>query len=215
MRLRYVAAVAGLLCAQAVHAASFPCAQAKSAPEKLICSDGVLSALDEELNAVYKRQLDAVGDKDFLRKWQRNWLKSKVAYCADVACLREAFNERIAALNALAPAASPAARWNGNYVRYWNGKPARHSADITLAGQADGTVHITGSAIWLISGSGKDMNVNIGELDGVARVDKDTLRYEDEFCKVTLRLQGGGLQAEDNYGCGGHNVTFGGEYRKQ
>jgi hypothetical protein len=59
------------------------------------------------------------------------------------------------------------------------------------------------------------MNVNIGELDGVARVDKDTLRYEDEFCKVTLRLQGGGLQAEDNYGCGGHNVTFGGEYRKQ
>jgi hypothetical protein len=42
-----------------------------------------------------------------------------------------------------------------------------------------------------------------------------TLALEDDICKLTLRLVGDFLVADDNGECGGVNVTFDGVYRKK
>jgi uncharacterized protein len=48
----------------------------RSRAEQLICADPVLSRLDEDLNALYRRTLAAHGeDKDVLRVLQRAWLQ--------------------------------------------------------------------------------------------------------------------------------------------
>jgi hypothetical protein len=41
------------------------------------------------------------------------------------------------------------------------------------------------------------------------------LTLEDDICKITLRLVGDFLVADDNGDCGGVNVTFDGVYRKK
>jgi len=68
--------------------------------------------------------------------------------------------------------------------------------------------------------------INLGELDGaitvaggrVTAASGDVvlgpLSDEPGDCNVRLRLLGPYLLVEDNNGCGGHNVTFSGAYRK-
>ncbi len=86
-------------------AASFDCAIANTPDEQLICSDPILSKLDEALAAVYDAALADVppADAPVLRDSQRAWLKQLRAAClwgtADaVACRRSAYGDRIVEL---------------------------------------------------------------------------------------------------------------------
>lgn len=74
---------------------------------------------------------------------------------------------------------------------------------------------ITGTAFW----KGMGDNIHTGDLDGEAKFDISTLKYnhedKDEYaCKATLDLIGSYLIVSDNQNCGGANVTFTGIYRK-
>lgn len=201
----------GLLAAPSVlHAASFNCAKAASSMEKLICGDAALSALDDKLQPAYAAALARVGDKALVRQWQRDWLASAtVTGCQDAACLAPLFTARIKALDDAV--ASP---WNGQYQRM-NGRQADpDSADIMLVAQRDGSVMITGSAV-RIGPNGADGAVNYGELDGRARLESGVLVYRDDECEARFTRKAGGLQGSDNYQCGGHNVTFGGQFARR
>ncbi|MES2825920.1 MAG: lysozyme inhibitor LprI family protein [Pseudomonadota bacterium] len=88
-----LAAYAQLSCA-----ASFDCAKAGTATEKLICSDAKVSTLDEQLNAVYKAANETATDKNAFKAQQRDWLKQKRNVCEDADCLALVYQARISEL---------------------------------------------------------------------------------------------------------------------
>jgi uncharacterized protein len=76
------------------HAASFDCAKAASATEKLICGNTAVSLLDEQLGQAYKQALTNSADKDSLKQQQVEWLKQQRA-CKDAECLTQTYQARI------------------------------------------------------------------------------------------------------------------------
>jgi hypothetical protein len=64
--------------------------------EKLICGDPQLS----QLALAYRRALEGAADPDRLRDGQRTWLRTDRKACADAACLKKVYAQRLAALAA-------------------------------------------------------------------------------------------------------------------
>lgn len=99
----------------------------------------------------------------------------------------------------------PAARWLGEWVLHENG--------FTIGrGAKAGELRVEGQASWYGVNPG---NVHVGEVNASAAPAGDTLALEDDTCKLTLRLVGDFLVADDNGECGGVNVTFDGVYRRK
>lgn len=106
-------------------AASFPCAKASTPTEKAICADQGLSKLDERLSAAYRegiKQLSGGSPEETkplsaVKADQRAWLSERNACGADSACLRTAYERRVAVLtfNPDPGAPSPADRFVGMF----------------------------------------------------------------------------------------------------
>jgi uncharacterized protein len=100
MLLRYVRRFSFLLLcaftAPVVNAASFDCAKAVSPVERMICSDRLLSRLDDALAENYRNMLSADfgGSKADLRGSQREWLAQRNK-CKDSACLVGLYRLRV------------------------------------------------------------------------------------------------------------------------
>jgi uncharacterized protein YecT (DUF1311 family) len=111
-------------------AASFDCGKARTAVEKMICADAELSKLDKKMAAVYKpidpriaapassfsdmraayKQMPPyIADPVGYRMEQRDWLKSRNA-CEDAACVKQAYQTRLAAWRTLAQGPKPCFR---------------------------------------------------------------------------------------------------------
>jgi uncharacterized protein len=82
-------------------AASFDCAKAAAPVEKMICASPQVSALDEQLAALYGH---AKGGSDAVRTSQREWLSHVRDKCGTTDCLVQAYTARIAELKSPAPA---------------------------------------------------------------------------------------------------------------
>ena len=91
-----------------VQAASFDCARAKSASERLICGDARLSDLDGKLGSLYRERLALLSPQgaNLLRQSQRSWLAFSNRTCLAVkprgtwdedstSCLRRRYEERM------------------------------------------------------------------------------------------------------------------------
>jgi uncharacterized protein len=106
-----------LLCLVALEAsaASFPCAKAKSKVEKLICADPVLSKLDEDLAALFRK---ANTDWDATAAGQKEWLRDIRDRCTDNECLAKAYRERIEVLKHWHDPAPWSQDMLGRYVEY-------------------------------------------------------------------------------------------------
>lgn len=103
---RIVTVLAGALCcffSLVALAASFDCAKAGSAAEKLVCSDSELSKADEELSTVYNHALDSSAEKSEFKKEQLNWIRTRRNPCRDKKCLAAAYKERIEVLSGPVP----------------------------------------------------------------------------------------------------------------
>jgi uncharacterized protein len=86
-------------------AASFDCAKAKSAVEKMICADSELSMLDWTSADYYRKAGTTMpGAKSCLRDDQRAWLAKLRNACKDKACLKRVYLDRLAELYAVQPA---------------------------------------------------------------------------------------------------------------
>lgn len=101
-----VLASAPFLSIQAVHAAGFDCKAAKTHVERLICADPSLSTLDDQMKALYDRiQAETAGRdgetgerRDPVAKEQAQWRTTVRDRCPDAACLKSAYEDRIAAM---------------------------------------------------------------------------------------------------------------------
>ena len=79
-------------------AASFDCAKAATPAERTICGDFELETLDTQLAGAFAGALDRSLRPAELRSGQREWLQARNA-CADQACLRALYRERIGTLS--------------------------------------------------------------------------------------------------------------------
>jgi uncharacterized protein len=79
-------------------AASFDCAKASSRIEQKICANNELSALDDELAALYRQALAASPVQADEKAAQSKWLKEHRAQCRNDSCISRAYRERIRAL---------------------------------------------------------------------------------------------------------------------
>ena len=103
-----IATLACLATTPASHAASFACSKAKQPDEKAICADRGLSELDVQMAAIYGVRLKIpmlMGERGAAQDEQRAFLQSRATCGANVACLRAAYTQRIAALNQILDAA--------------------------------------------------------------------------------------------------------------
>ena len=106
------------------------------------------------------------------------------------------------------PPASPAA-WRGD----WN----YDEADIEItAGTRPGRIRAKGTALWGTHDPERARRGGIhdGAFAGEATVTGDRAIFSDERCRVSVRLIGPYLVADDNLQCGGVNVSFSGVYRR-
>jgi hypothetical protein len=98
----------------------------------------------------------------------------------------------------------PPARWLGEWEFY---------DDSLRVGRGKGArLSISGEAFWHGANPG---NIHTGEVNGESAPAGNTLKVEDDPCKLTLRLVGDYLIAADNGECGGANVRFDGVYRRK
>lgn len=111
---KHISWICRLVCAAAIlsaaaggaSGASFDCAKATTASEKLVCSDQNLSTLDERLSEAYRQALKKTPGKEALKKEEQHWIESVRDACSDAACMSAAYEARIAALEG--PEKSPA-----------------------------------------------------------------------------------------------------------
>jgi hypothetical protein len=81
--------------------------------------------------------------------------------------------------------------------------------DIRRVGKS-GLLKVKGYAIW----EGSRDNVHVGGVEAVAQPVGNELVLVEDVCRVTLKLVGDYLVADDNSECGGVNVRFNGVFRK-
>jgi Lysozyme inhibitor LprI len=101
-----VLASAPFLPVKAAHAAGFDCKAAKTHVEHLICADPSLSRLDDQVKDLYdKIQSETAGRdgetgewRDPVAKEQTQWRTTVRDHCPDAACLKSAYEARIAAM---------------------------------------------------------------------------------------------------------------------
>ena len=107
--MRICAAIAVLVCSgtTAGFAASFDCARAATRPEKAVCADRELDTLDEYLGRYYAAAREAVKEAArCLQADQQEWLKNVRDRCGTKDCLKAAYLDRLAELDALQPGAT-------------------------------------------------------------------------------------------------------------
>ncbi|MDP3007520.1 MAG: lysozyme inhibitor LprI family protein [Methylococcales bacterium] len=193
------------------HGAGFNCVNASKTVEKAICADTILSDLDSLLLQAYKKASANSSNPAALKKDQQTWLKSVRDVCPmGTDCLRQVYTARLAELEFITHENVKLPAIAGKYQR----KPDKTST-INVQDLKNGQWHITGNATW--TGDVSTGNVNVGEIEGTFPLDGDTLYYsnaEDE-CKLTLTFAKQALTVNgDNGNCGGHNVSFDGQYKK-
>jgi uncharacterized protein len=196
-------------------AASFDCAQAKSAQERLICGSADLALLDERGARLYAAALAATSDKNLVKTWQRDWLRSSRSACTGVECLRRVMSLHNRELEEFAQVASAGPTVSGLYERHVRGKPDKHSAQLIVLALEGNRVRIKGNAIWV--GNAATGSVHTGEIDGLAQMAGGAeLRFDDAYCHLEISIGKNTLTVAETAGsqCGGMNVTFAGEYRK-
>jgi uncharacterized protein len=203
-----------LLHCSGAFAAAFKCAEAKTKIENLICKNESISSLDEKTSSLYSSLIKNYSDASAIKLWQKNWLIQRNA-CGDEKCLAELYRQRISHLE-LALTASPAARkWTGNYTRYVSGKKDSDSSEVLLIALDKNKILVEGSSIWV--GNATTGNVNVAQLQGVGVLNGSILQetVAEELCSAKLILTiNNTLAIIGESGCGGMNVTFNGEYRR-
>lgn len=184
-------------------AASFDCKKASTRAEKLICATPELSRADEELGRQYKAARAATKDAKELRQAQMFWLRRHRDTCADAACMRKAYEQRIAVLRATA-------KPGGRTGRYTTGQ----DATLDILEIAPGVLRFEFEGFW---NNGEE--VNTGQLCGEIKLKgkKGAYGSKEDDCQLAWTFgKDGSFKVEQEGICDfGVNVTAEGTYKKE
>jgi uncharacterized protein len=107
MWVRLALAAACCAAANVAAAQSFDCAKAQTRIEKMVCADRSIADLDEYLGRYYAAaRAEIPRAASCLQSDQAQWLKTTRDACADGACLKSAYLNRLAELDPLQPGAT-------------------------------------------------------------------------------------------------------------
>jgi uncharacterized protein YecT (DUF1311 family) len=195
--------VAALTAPVAAHAAGFDCSKASSASEKAICADDALSKQDSELAAQWKQIRAHASDAATLQA-QREWIVQRNRCGNDVACLKQSYRQRLAALNGM-----PGDADEPRFQQTWklDSRNDSYGSELVISGTRPLHFSLNG---W--NGG------NVGGLEGDAIQDAHThARYDKDGCTLDFFLRAGKLVVEEKEhggdGCGaGMGVDYGGSY---
>ncbi|NML15548.1 lysozyme inhibitor LprI family protein [Azohydromonas caseinilytica] len=194
--------LAGLPQAQA---ASFDCAKARTRVEKLICGDGTVSGLDDQLGRAFK-QLAAEVDAAALRQDQLAWMAERNR-CADASCLARSYRARLQRLASWRQDDPNPGQLSGLYgTRRPNGvfnpdtqqyEPLQTVDCLSLRRKSDSEIEFH---LALVGG-----NIHTCEMSGVARkVDASTYEYremldgpEKRECRLSIHVRQGFIELKD------------------
>jgi len=185
-------------------AASFDCAKAGTRAEKLICATPELSKADEELGRQYKAARAATRDAKGLRQAQMGWIRRHRDACADAACMRKAYEQRIAELRATARP---------------GGRTGTYSVDdntLEILEIAPGVLRFEFLGLW-----NTGVDVNTGQLCGEITIKGNTSRgtygRKEDDCQLawTFRKDGGVTIRQEGLCDFGANVTAAGTYKRE
>jgi uncharacterized protein len=203
MRVLLLLVVCSLLTGGSAAAASFDCKKASTRAEKLICATPALSKADDELGRQYKAARAASKDTKALRQAQMGWIRRHRDACADAACMRKVYQQRIAELRATA---RPGGR-TGTY------SDAGESS-LEILEIAPGVLRFELLGLW----SHGD-EVNTGQLCGEITIkgSKGTYGRKEDDCQLAWTFgKGGGLTISQQGLCDfGVNVTAEGTYERE
>jgi uncharacterized protein len=201
---RWLLVLAVVVPATEARAASFDCARAQSAVERLICSDPQVSELDERLDRAYRAaEVTGMWQRSELGPDQRDWLKNVRSKCSDAPCLVRAYQARIDELGRPRDVTGTYKRDGGLFkVRHFT---AQHRIQFEVQASA---------------------GMNVGELAGEAELRGGEASYpteaerlrrareqEDEDCTLHVKFARGSAVVVQSGGCGmGLNVTASGTY---
>jgi uncharacterized protein len=104
-----------------VNGASFDCAKGSNYAERTICTDRILSELDDQLALAYKNALANAPEPASVRASQIDWLKLIRNRCQDIECLRGAYEARLAELDEADHSTQSSPRYQGRETRRGNG----------------------------------------------------------------------------------------------
>jgi uncharacterized protein len=97
---------------------SFDCSKASNPYEKAVCTNPILSSLDNQLAIAYRNARAKSVDPDALRKTQVDWIQNTRQCASNTSCIEKAYKDRIAVLGGgshskvSAPAQLPLAQSN-------------------------------------------------------------------------------------------------------
>lgn len=112
--------IALTILASGAQAADLDCNKAQTAIERMICANADLTLLDKLLGYTYGEQharLDAMeesGQAAALERTQQAWLKQTES-CPDPGCLKDAYRERVAAIDGVTAAGVPDSPEKGDF----------------------------------------------------------------------------------------------------
>lgn len=96
--VRVVLAVAVMVAPGIAGGASFNCSKAGTRVEKTICASKTLSNLDDQLDKAYDSAILLGENPDAVKSQQKEWLRNVRDKCQDEACLKGAYESRLAQL---------------------------------------------------------------------------------------------------------------------
>jgi hypothetical protein len=105
--------------------------------------------------------------------------------------------------------------FNGEYIRYINGKEDTDSSSIDIKSVGSTKLKIIGTALWV--GNVDTGDVHDGEISGTYRIQNNRVRYSDKSgCTLNITFGDNSLTVSDTHAfkCGGMSVTFDGFYRR-
>ena len=96
--VRGILLTVGILACSHSYATSFDCSKATQPSEKMVCNSPTLSALDDQMFALYSSVKTVSPNPDSLKQDQIAWIK-QMRTCASESCMEQLYKQRISDLS--------------------------------------------------------------------------------------------------------------------
>ena len=189
-------------------AAGIDCTKAASTSDHLICADQSLRARDSILGDLYAAAIKG-DDAGKIKQQQQRWVKS-LQSCADAACIRTTYDDRICNLLASKGGQSVSTNFSAENA---NG----NEGNLSIFGPVDGLAAVFVTSTFVGPGGADAGDVNADNVSGVIPLKDGHGKLSSDNCSIGLdRLNARTWHVSQSGACQFANgVAMQGTYRRQ
>lgn len=189
-------------------AAGIDCAKPGSTSDHMICQDKSLLARDAMVSELYAVALK-YDDAGKIREQQRHWITT-VQSCSDAACIRQAYDDRIASLQRTKGGRGASTDFQSNGAD-------GNEGHLAIFGPVDGFLAVSLASTYVGPGGADAGDVNADGIDSVVPLTKEHAELTRDACRIGLdRLNARTWRVSQAGVCDfADGVTLQGTYRKE